>query len=43
MQLLHDFEGNNGKYFSLGLVMFPEGEKTISSGLIKYQCIRGSI
>ena len=27
MQLLHDFEGNNGKYFSSGLVMFPEGEK----------------
>jgi len=35
IQLLHDFEGNCGKYFSSGLVMFPaEDEKTISSGLI---------
>ena len=29
------FEGNNGKYFSSSLLMFPEGEKKpISSGLI---------
>ena len=34
IQLLHDLKGNSGKYFSSGLVMFPEGEQTISSGLI---------
>ena len=34
IQLLHDFDRNGGKYFSSGLVMFPEGEKTISSGFI---------
>ena len=33
IQLLHDFEGNSGKYFFSDLVMFPEGEKTISNGL----------
>ena len=34
IQYLQDFEGNSENYFSSGLVMFPEGEKTISSGLI---------
>ena len=34
IQLLHDFLGNSGKYFSSGLEMFPEGGKTISNGLI---------
>ena len=36
IQLLHDFEGNTGKYFSSGLVMFLEGIKKISSGLINF-------
>ena len=34
IQLLHNFLGNSGKYFSSGLKMFPEGGKTISNGLI---------
>ena len=34
VQLLHDFEGNNSKYFSWGLVMFSEGEYNQWSALI---------
>ena len=37
MQLLHDLEGNNVKYFSSGLVMFPDFGETISSGFNEYQ------
>ena len=45
MQLLHDFEGNNGKYFSWGLVVFPEGEKNDlqRSWWISVKCIPGII
>ena len=34
IQVLHDFKGHSGKYFSSGIVRFPEGERTISNGLI---------
>ena len=34
IQLLHEFEKNSGHFFSSGLVLFPEGGKRISSGLI---------